>query len=59
MHIHRLKVIIYVYDKYASYRLDLQIFLGILILFIFWWISVNVRPVLKQAKSQVCKSVKQ
>ena len=36
MHIHRLKVIMYVYDISASYRLDLQIFLGILILFSFW-----------------------
>ena len=36
MHIHRLKVIMLVYDISASYRLDLQIFLGILILFSFW-----------------------
>ena len=36
MHIHRLKVIMYVYDISASYRLDLQIFLEILILISFW-----------------------
>ena len=58
MHIHRLKVIMYVYDISASYRLDLQIFLGILILFSLWWISVEVRPALKQANSQACKSFK-
>ena len=56
MHIHSLKVIMYVYDISASYRLDLQFFLGILILFSFWWISIEVRPALKQANSQVCKS---
>ena len=35
MYIHRLKVIMYVYDVSASYRLDLAIFLEILILFSF------------------------
>ena len=35
MYIHKFKVIMYVYDVSASYRLDLPIFLEILILFSF------------------------
>ena len=36
MYIHKFKVIMYVYDVSASYRLDLPIFLEILILFSFY-----------------------
>ena len=58
MYIHRLKVIMYVYDVSASYRLDLPIFSEILILFSFCWISVEIQSALKQASSQARKSFK-
>ena len=58
MYIHKLKVIMYVYDVSASYRLDLPIFLEILILFSFCWISVDIPSALKQASIQACKSFK-
>ena len=35
MHIHILKVIMYAYDIYASYRLESQIFVGILVYLVF------------------------
>ena len=58
MYIHKFKVIMYVYDVSASYRFDLPIFLEILILFSFCWISVEIHVALKQASSQACKSFK-
>ena len=54
MYIHRLKVIMYVYDISATYRRYLPIFLEILILFSFYWISIEIRSALKQANSQAC-----
>ena len=58
MYNHRLKIIMSVYDVYASYRLNLAIFLEILILFSLCWKSVEIHSALKQARSQSCKSFK-
>ena len=59
MYINKFKVIMYVYDVSASYRLDLPIFLEILILFSFCWISIEIRPALNRLVVRPANHLKQ